>query len=172
MTSITSTEAPGAMAPSGYAEFLTQLLSQRELFFTEVAERVGLRAKLGYALLTLIVFCGFYGAVAGAYAGSLQALSAAIKLPLLFLGTLAICFPGFFLIQVLVGSRLGLSQVLTLVLSALALSAVLLAAVVPVAVLPSHRRQLLLPHAAARRAGPGGGAGRHGGAARGARVRL
>lgn len=69
---------------------------------------------------------------AGAYAGSQQALAAAIKLPLLFLGTLAICFPGFFVIQVLVGSRLSLAQVLALVLGALSLSAILLATVIPV----------------------------------------
>jgi hypothetical protein len=55
-------------------------------------------------------------------------------LPILFLGTLAICFPAFFVIQVLVGSRLRLAQVLTLVLGALSLSAILLAAVVPITV--------------------------------------
>jgi hypothetical protein len=75
-----------------------------------------------------------YGAAAGAYAGPAQALASAIKLPLLFLGTLAICFPGVVVIQVLVGSRLQLSQVLALVLGALSLSAILLAAVVPITV--------------------------------------
>jgi hypothetical protein len=59
-------------------------------------------------------------------------VSAAIKLPLLFLGTLAICFPGFYVVQVLVGSRLRLAQVLALVVGALALTAILLGAVVPV----------------------------------------
>jgi hypothetical protein len=51
----------------------------------------------------------------------------------LFLGTLLICFPGFFVIQVLVGSRLRLAQVLALITGALALSTIVLAAVVPVA---------------------------------------
>ncbi len=73
-----------------------------------------------------------YGAATGAYASPAQAVSAAIKLPVLFLGTLAICFPGFFVIQVLVGSRLRLAQVLALVLGALSLSTILLAAVVPI----------------------------------------
>ena len=117
---------------SGYGLFLTQILSGRERLFTEVAEGKALGTKLAYASWTLIGLCALYGATAGAYAGPLQALATAIKLPFLFLGTLAICFPGFFVIQVLVGSRLRLAQVLTLVLGALSLSAILLAAVVPV----------------------------------------
>jgi hypothetical protein len=134
MTASPAISADSSESSTGYAAFLTQILSDRDHFFAEVAEGEGLRRKLGYALWTLLGLLALYGAAAGAYAGPAQAVSAAIKLPLLFLGTLAICFPGFFVIQVLVGSRLRLSQVLTLVLGALSLSAILLAAVVPVTV--------------------------------------
>ncbi len=119
-------------ADSGLGYFLTLILSDRERYFTEVAEADGLPAKLFHALWTLLALCALYGAAAGAYSGPAQAISAAIKLPVLFLGTLAICFPGFFVIQVLVGSRLRLQQVLALVLGALSLSAIVLAAVVPI----------------------------------------
>jgi hypothetical protein len=130
-----STTRPAVVRPaSDYGHFLSQLLSDRDRFFTDVAEGGALGKKIGYALGTLVGLCALYGAAAGAYAGPLQSLSAAIKLPLLFLGTLVICFPGFFVIQVLVGSRLRLSQVLALVAGALALSAIILAAVVPVTV--------------------------------------
>lgn len=132
------TEAPATSAASlsstGFRAFLTQILSDRDRFFADVAEGEGLRRKLGHALWTLLGLSALYGAAAGAYASPAQAVSAALKLPLLFLGTLAICFPGFFVIQVLVGSRLRLSQVLTLVLGALSLSVILLAAVVPITV--------------------------------------
>jgi len=134
MASIPAHPATAQRAESGLARFITQILSDREQFFTEVVEGDGLGAKLVNALLTLVAFCALYGAAAGAYAGPAQAVSAAIKLPVLFLGTLAICFPGFFVIQVLVGSRLRLPQVLALVLGALSLSAVLLAVAVPVSV--------------------------------------
>lgn len=117
---------------STYASFLSQLLSDREKFFTEVAESQGLGGKIAFSTWTLVAFCALYGAAAGAYAGPLQCLAAAIKLPLLFVATLLICFPGFFVIQVLVGSRLRLTQVLALVAGALALTAILLAAIVPV----------------------------------------
>src|SRR5437870_102448 len=132
MTSVPTDPVTSRSADSGLGHFLALILSDRERFFTEVAEGDGLPAKLGHALWSLLALCALYGAAAGAYAGPAQAVSAAIKLPLLFLGTLAICFPGFFVIQVLVGSRLRLSQVLALVLGALSLSAILLAAVVPV----------------------------------------
>ena len=133
MTDSTPVQANTRPAIPGYGRFLSQILSDREQFFAEVADGMDLGGKISHSLLTLLVLCAFYGASAGAYAGPVQSLSAAIKLPVLFLGTLAICFPGFFVIQVLVGSRLRLAQVLALTTGALALSAIVLAAIVPVA---------------------------------------
>ncbi len=129
--------APGVAVASsapaaGIGTFVKQILSDRERYFGEVVEGEGLQSKLANALVTLVALSALYGAATGAYSSPAQALSAAIKLPVLFLGTLAICFPGFYVIQVLVGSRLSLAQVLALVLGALSLSAILLAAVVPI----------------------------------------
>jgi len=120
--------------PAGYGGYVVQILSDRDRYFAEVAEGEGLAGKLAHAVGTLVAFLALYGAAAGAYAGPAQALSAAVKLPFLFLDTLAICFPGFFVIQVLVGSRLRFAQVLAIVLGALSLSAILLAAVVPITI--------------------------------------
>jgi len=134
MTATPATPAALPASRTGYGAFLTEILSDRDRFFTEVVEGEGLRSKLVHALWTLVGLSALYGAATGAYASPAQAVSAALKLPLLFLGTLAICFPGFFVIQVLVGSRLRLLQVMTLVLGALSLSAILLAAAVPITV--------------------------------------
>lgn len=134
MSSTPITPAAVREGAPGFGSYLVLVLRDRERFYAEVAEGEGLSGKLIHSLLTLLALCALYGAAAGAYAGAAQGLSAAIKLPLLFLGTLAICFPGFFVIQVLVGSRLRLAQVLALVLGALSLSAILLAAVVPITV--------------------------------------
>jgi hypothetical protein len=134
MSAIASNAPEARTDRSGGGGFLRQILSDRERFFSEVEAGEGLRAKLAASLGTLVSLLVVYGAAAGAYAGPAQALATAIKLPLLFLGTLAICFPGFYVVQVLAGSRLRLAQVLALVLGSLALSAILLAAVVPVAV--------------------------------------
>ena len=134
MSSTAASRVGTQTGPVGYPRFLFQLLGDRDGFYAEVAEAEGLRQKLGFASLTLAALCAVYGAAAGAYAGPEQALSAAIKLPVLFLGTLTICFPGFFVIQVFMGSRLRFTQVLTLVVGALALTAVLLVSVTPITV--------------------------------------
>lgn len=118
----------------GYGAFLSALLSNRETFFEEVVDSVGLGAKLRYGTLTVLALAGFFGAVAGAYSGPAQALSAGIKLPFLFFATFVICFPAFYVVQVLVGSRLRLKQVVVLVVGALALTSILLAALVPITV--------------------------------------
>src|SRR2546425_3248535 len=119
-------------AMATYHDFLRSLLSDRDRFFEEVVEGVGLRSKLRYAVVTIVALSGFFGLVAGAYSGPAQAVSAAVKLPFLFFATFAVCFPAFFVVQVLVGSRLRLLQVAVLVFGALALSSVLLAAFVPI----------------------------------------
>lgn len=117
---------------TGYQDFLGALLSDRERFFEEVVDSVGLSQKLRYCAFTIVGLSGFFGLIAGAYSGPLQAISAGVKLPFLFFATFAICFPAFYVVQVLVGSRLRLLQVVVLVLSALALTSILLAAFVPI----------------------------------------
>jgi len=117
---------------TSYQEFLLALLGNRELFFGEVVDRVGLGTKFRHSALTVVGLAGFFGLIAGAYSGPAQAISAGIKLPFLFFATFLICFPAFFVVQVLVGSRLRLAQVAVVVFGALALTSVLLAAFVPI----------------------------------------
>jgi len=116
----------------GYQGFISALLSRREQYFTEVVRGVDLPRKLGYSIWTLLGLAAFYGLLVGFYCSLPQAVAAAIKLPLLFLATFVICFPAFYVVQILVGSRLRLLQVLVLVLSTLALTTILLAAFVPI----------------------------------------
>lgn len=115
-----------------YREFLSALLSDREAFFEEVVDGIGLGSKLRYGVFTVTALAGCFGLVAGAYSGPAQAVSAAIKLPFLFFATFLVCFPVFYIVQVLVGSRLRLPQVGVLVVGALALTSILLAAFVPI----------------------------------------
>jgi hypothetical protein len=93
---------------------------------------MGLGRKLRYSAVTVLALGGVFGLIAGAYSGPAQAIAAGLKLPFLFFATFVICFPAFFVVQVLVGSRLRLAQVVVLVCGALALTSVLLAAFVPI----------------------------------------
>jgi hypothetical protein len=128
------TDSAGSGSPpiSSLADFLAALLGDRERFFQQVVEGEDLARKLRYAVVTLLGLSALYGGVAGAYSGPLQALASAVKLPLLFVTTFVVCFPAFFVVQVLLGSRLGLLQLAVLVASALSLTTVLLAAFIPI----------------------------------------
>lgn len=60
-----------------------------------------------------------YGAILGFSHSFAQAASSAIKLPLLFLLTLAICLPTLYLAQLLLGGRLSARQVIAVTLAAI-----------------------------------------------------
>src|SRR3989442_10181004 len=102
---------PADQSVASYSEFLKALLSDRERFFEEVVEGVALRSKLRHALVTIITLAGFFGLVAGAYSGPPHAIAAGIQLPFPFFATFPVCFPAFFLVQVLLASRLRLLRV-------------------------------------------------------------
>jgi len=68
-------------------------------------------------LLTICAFTFIYGVVMGSYHSFAQSMVAGIKVTILFLGALLVCFPSFFVIQQVLGSKLSLSQMIIIVLS-------------------------------------------------------
>jgi hypothetical protein len=56
-----------------------------------------------------------------------------IKLPLLFLATLGICLPSFYIFNLVLGSKLKFGQLVVLLLYAVCLTAVICASLAPVA---------------------------------------
>lgn len=120
------------VSQEGNVSILARLLKDRERFFNEVADNVGIRAKLKFLLITIVALSAFYGATVGLYQGGWQILSAALKIPFVFIVTLLVTLPLFYIVQLLLGSKLGLWQVLTLVLSALTLTSIILAAAAPI----------------------------------------
>ena len=59
-------------------------------------------------LLTIFVFTFCYGVVMGSYHSILQAVSSGVKLFLLFALALLICFPSFYIVQLILGSKIRL----------------------------------------------------------------
>ncbi len=73
----------------------------------------------------VLIICAFtfiYGIVMGSYHGFMQSVVAGIKVMVLFLGTLLICFPSFFIIQQVLGSKMNLRQMIIIVLSGFVLA--------------------------------------------------
>ena len=85
--------------------------------------------------ILIISGCTFaYGLVMGSYHSFPQSLSAGIKVVFLFLCALLICFPSFFVIQQVLGSRMSLRQMMIIVLSGFLLTAVIALSFAPVVV--------------------------------------
>ncbi len=83
----------------------------------------------------VIALCTFlYGLVMGSYHSFLQSLVAGVKVVFLFLCTLLICFPSFFIVQQVLGSRMRLRQMMIVVMSGFLLTAVIALSFTPVVV--------------------------------------
>ena len=97
-------------------------------------------------LTSSVLALACYGAVLGRSADSpAQAGLSALKLPLLFLMTLAICLPTLYLFNLVFGARLQVRQALALVMVTITVTAVLSLGIrADQPVLPAHRVQLLV----------------------------
>ncbi|MBI4660865.1 MAG: actin-binding WH2 domain-containing protein [Verrucomicrobia bacterium] len=143
-SSVQSVLTPGGGAddsdePKGILPLLDQLLRQRDGFFDVIFEGRNLGSRLRSFLLIILVLSAFYGMTMGAIGltqgvprGLQQMLSSAVKVPLLFLASLAVCYPVLYIVLVLMGVRLGFAQTLSLIFMALSLNSLLLASCAPI----------------------------------------
>ena len=111
---------------------IDDLLRSRDEFFVEISQGRRLRQKTRAMLVSSAVCLALYGVVLGSSHSLWQSLSAAVKLPLLFLATLLICAPLLFVLNILLGASQRLSQSIAFVLSAINITAVLLLSFVPI----------------------------------------
>ncbi len=86
------------------------ILRNRLFFFHEIRDGIELPRKLRAMLISSLTFFALYGAVMGSTHSLWQALSSALKLPILFLATLFICAPTLYFFNVLFGSNQSLLQ--------------------------------------------------------------
>jgi len=112
---------------------IERILRNRGGFFDEIREGDDLARKTRNMLVGAVLFFAIHGAVLGISNSILQALSSAIKLPILYLITLAICLPTLYFFNLLFGSRLTLAQTFALIMTAIAVTAVLTLSFAPIA---------------------------------------
>lgn len=104
----------------------------RDQFFENLTNEQDLPWKIGNQALLLAIFAGIYGVVMGSYNGLAQALSSGFKVPLLYGLALLISFPAFFILQHVLGSKLGFWQMLTVILSGFVMMTLIMAGFAPV----------------------------------------
>jgi hypothetical protein len=110
------------------------LLRDRALMLVRI-QHGGTGTILKTMTATIAVAMAIVGAALGSYRGGEQIVYAAIKLPLVLLGTAALSAPALTAIGVAVGRRARFASDLALVMSALAFGALLLCACTPLLML-------------------------------------
>ncbi len=113
-------------------DYMDGILRQREEFLTDVFENREVGAHITRLLVIIGLLSEFYGLIMGSFNGWKFMLSSCVKVPLLYLFTLAICFPLLHVVNVLMGSRLRLLQTMALILVALAINCILLGVCAPI----------------------------------------
>lgn len=110
-----------------------RLLRDPQAFYDDVQADVNVPGKAARLAFSAVCFLFVYGFVTGLAHSPLQALYAGIKMPMLFLTTMAFCLPAlyFFSLAVL-GTRLTFWQAVTVVLGGIGVASFLLLGLAPV----------------------------------------
>ena len=82
----------------------------------------------------MIIMSFAYGIIMGSYHSVAQAIASGIKVPVLFSIVLIICFPAFFIIQFILGSKLKLSQMISIILAGFVLLTAIMVSFTPIVV--------------------------------------
>ncbi len=109
-----------------------RILRDHKGFLDEIAQEKGITEKITWLSISAFVFFAVYGIIMGASHSFGQSLSSAIKLPILFLLTLVICFPTLYIFNTLFGSNQKAGQYFALLLSAVSVTSLLLMAFAPI----------------------------------------
>ncbi|MGW3805746.1 hypothetical protein [Micromonospora sp. NPDC005113] len=111
---------------------IERILRDRQGIWQQIVSERDLNALTGRMLASSAIALACYGAVLGAFHSPLMALTSALKLPLLFLVTLAICLPTLYLFNLVFGARLSVRQSLALVMVAITVTSMLAVAFAPI----------------------------------------
>jgi hypothetical protein len=111
---------------------IERILRDRDGVWRQISEDRELKPLSGQMLLSSAIALAAYGAVLGASNGWGQALASAVKLPILFLVTLAICLPTLYLFNLVFGAKLSLRQAVAMVSVAISVMSMLCVAFAPI----------------------------------------
>lgn len=144
MTTITYDAAPaGDLGAAGLTSAaagigaVDQLLRDRDAVLARIRDDIRLMDLARVMLITIAVASAVFGAALGTYRGGVQILYAAVKFPLLMLGTAAICAPSLSAFNAALERPSSLQKDLALVLASLALGSLVLVAQAPLVMLAS-----------------------------------
>jgi hypothetical protein len=119
--------------------YVDHLLRNREQVAADMQDESQVHGATKSSFAVFLVLTVFYGFIMGAQSlfgaqhdGWKFAVAGALKLPLLFLATLAVCLPLLYVLNVLIGPRARFRVVLGLLVASLAVTGLVLAACAPI----------------------------------------
>jgi len=110
-------------------------LHNKDEFFDGIFNEKKPWGRIWRLTLLFIGLTFLYGIIMGCYSGIAQAITAGIKVPFLFLLSLIICFPAFFVLQFILGSKMKLSHMSIIILSGYVLTGAVMISFAPIIVL-------------------------------------
>jgi hypothetical protein len=111
---------------------IERLLRNHHTIWQQIDNDEGLPQLIVQMMSSSAIALALSGAVIGISSSALQALSSAIKLPLLFLLTMTICLPTLYLFNLLLGGRMSMRQAVATLLANITVTSALGLACVPV----------------------------------------
>jgi len=109
-----------------------EVLHQRDQFLARLTNDSYSKNIVFAQLLLIFIFTFFYGLIMGSYNSLIQALSTGFKIWLLISATLIICFPSFYIVQLILGSKIKIRQLLVVLLAGFVMMAVTMLAFAPI----------------------------------------
>ena len=106
----------------------------KERFFDNLTSDKELTRRIASQYVLLVVFSAVYGAVMGSYNSFVPALSSGLKVPAFLTLTLLVCFPVFFIIQFVLGSKIGFLQMLNVILCGFLMVSLIMMAFAPIVI--------------------------------------
>lgn len=133
-------------------QFLDYILRAQTAIFEQIYKRRDLPRMIASMAILSVLLSASYGVAMGLNHSLLQAVSSAIKLPLLFLLTALICTPSLYTFNIMLGQRFRFQQIAALVTSTLGATSILLISLAPIALFFNFTTQnysfLVLMHVA------------------------
>lgn len=110
-------------------------LHNSETFFEKIFDGKSAGKKIINQLFLLCFLTFLYGLIMGGYHSVLQAAVTGLKVSILFVLVLMICFPAFFIVQYILGSMLKLHQIASIVLSGFILMGAIMLSFTPIVII-------------------------------------
>src|SRR5262249_22675816 len=111
---------------------IERILRDRDGIWRQISEERDLKELTTQMVTSSAISLAVYGVVLGSSHSFFQAISSMVKLPLLFLATLAICLPTLYLFNLVFGARLSMMQAVTLIMVTITVTSVLTLAFAPI----------------------------------------